>query len=84
MMMIIYSDIDGMKWINENLEKINKQPGRLYSLQVSMGGCSYDRDATCSIGELMTRADKLMYERKLKRKKIPAEYGIRHRADLTG
>lgn len=125
-LLIAYSDIDGMKWINDNLGhdvgdkalietaellkstfrnsdiisrlggdefavllscapeevnissietrfydnliKINAKPGREYSLQVSLGVSRHNDGQTCTLDELMTRADELMYERKQRRK----------------
>jgi diguanylate cyclase (GGDEF)-like protein len=53
----------------ENLKMVNQKPSRQYTLQVSLGVSGDSVDHKYSLEDLMTRADKLMYERKLRRKK---------------
>jgi diguanylate cyclase (GGDEF)-like protein len=52
----------------ENIRTLNRQPDRRYQLSISVGVTRYDSRFPCSIEELMSRADALMYECK-KRKK---------------
>ena len=56
----------------ENIKFMNSPPGRTYLLSISVGVTTYDSRLPCSIEELMSRADNLMYECK-KRKKEFAE-----------
>jgi diguanylate cyclase (GGDEF)-like protein/PAS domain S-box-containing protein len=56
--------------LRENLHERNARPGRLYSLELSAGIKSYDPAYPCSLDELISRADTLMYE--VKRSKYRA------------
>ena len=57
-----------VKRFSENLKKINEQPDRIFELEVSFGIAKYIAENPCDLDELMTRADKLMYESKMKKK----------------
>jgi len=48
----------------------NNQENRRYRLSISMGCAYYDPENPCSIGELIARADKLMYEQKQGKQKL--------------
>ena len=130
-MLLFFMDLDGMKWINDNLghkmgdealigvatilndtfrssdviarmggdefavlaideagantnilsnrlqqqtEIYNVQGNRRYRISISIGCAHYDPENPCSIDELMSRADILMYEQKRKRRDtIPRE-----------
>jgi diguanylate cyclase (GGDEF)-like protein/PAS domain S-box-containing protein len=50
--------------ININLKKHNEQYGRNIDLSFSLGFAHFDPEQACSIKELMTQADMLMYENK--------------------
>ncbi len=54
--------------LQANIDKLNKQKDRLYSLSISFGLVRYDPDSSCSLEELMAKADGLMYENKKKRR----------------
>lgn len=54
--------------LEENIRALNDQSGRSYQLSISVGVTKYDSRLPCTIEELMSRADTLMYECK-KRKK---------------
>lgn len=60
----------------QNLKTFNEQNRKTYELRISTGIVQYDFEAPCSIEELMSRADTLMYENKKQRKeKWKKEYG---------
>ena len=48
----------------ENVDIHNKNSNKSYKLSVSIGVACYDPIAPCSLGELITKADHLMYENK--------------------
>lgn len=50
------------------LDNFNEKSGRRYKLSISIGITEYDPARPCSINDLLTRADKLMYEHKRKHK----------------
>ncbi|MFC1586245.1 diguanylate cyclase domain-containing protein, partial [Fibrobacterota bacterium] len=47
----------------------NAETQSLYKLSLSVGAAFYDHENSCSIEDLIRRADKLMYEQKRSRKK---------------
>ncbi len=51
-----------------NLEKFNSKMTRGYKLSLSIGVAMYDANKPCSIDELLSRADRLMYVHKNKKK----------------
>jgi len=50
--------------VQKNVKIHNEQPGREYVLLLSMGISHYDPDNPCSIGDLLDKADILMFEDK--------------------
>lgn len=48
----------------ENVQTHNAQENRAYKLSLSYGVAYYDPEGDCSIDELLSRAEKLMYEHK--------------------
>jgi diguanylate cyclase (GGDEF)-like protein/PAS domain S-box-containing protein len=50
--------------LKENLEARNARGDRHYKLSLSVGIARYDPKHSCSIDELLARADRLMYEQK--------------------
>lgn len=50
--------------LRDTLRERNARPGRLYTLALSAGIKSYDPEHPCSLDELISRADTLMYEEK--------------------
>jgi diguanylate cyclase (GGDEF)-like protein len=52
------------KRLVDNLEDFNKKMNRGYKLSMSMGMALYDPEAPASIDELLSQADKSMYEQK--------------------
>jgi GGDEF domain-containing protein len=50
--------------LSETLRKRNARPGRLYTLELSAGIKTYDPAHPCSLDELISRADTLMYKEK--------------------
>lgn len=65
-------DTDTLETLNERLQKTldihNTQKGKKYNLSISVGIVRYDSDSTYSLDELLTQADKLMYDQKMRRK----------------
>lgn len=57
-----------VKRFEDELKALNLQEGRKYQLLISAGTVHFDPNAPCSIEELLSKADTLMYEHK-KRKK---------------
>ena len=55
--------------LQENLEARNANGDRHYKLSLSVGTARYDPERPCSIDELLTRADRLMYEQKQNNRK---------------
>jgi diguanylate cyclase (GGDEF)-like protein/PAS domain S-box-containing protein len=54
--------------IQENLKSLNEQGGRPYHLSVSVGIAHYDPAKPCTLSDILTAADKLMYREKESRK----------------
>jgi diguanylate cyclase (GGDEF)-like protein len=50
--------------LQENLEASNARLDRQYKLSLSIGTARYDPERPCLIDELLTRADRAMYEKK--------------------
>lgn len=67
---------DNVELITDRLQKQidihNEKSNRSYKLSVSKGIVYYDSEKPCSIDELLTEADKLMYEHKKFKQKILA------------
>jgi two-component system cell cycle response regulator len=60
--------------LQQQTETHNAQGNRLFRISISIGCAHYDPENPCSIDELMSRADILMYEQKRKRRDtIPRE-----------
>ncbi len=57
-----------MARLRENLTRHNAGTQRPYALSLSMGAYVMDPQSPCSLDELMTEADRLMYEEKKKKK----------------
>jgi diguanylate cyclase (GGDEF)-like protein/PAS domain S-box-containing protein len=58
------------KRLKEHLKFYNAKQNRGYKLSISIGVASYDPEKPCTIEELLSRADKLMYKhKKIKSKK---------------
>jgi diguanylate cyclase (GGDEF)-like protein/PAS domain S-box-containing protein len=53
-----------MTRLQDKVDKHNNETGRRYKISISMGTAYYDPDNPCSLDELMSRADKLMYDQK--------------------
>ncbi len=52
------------KRLNENLKKYNAKSEKKYKLSLSLGLTRYNHEKPCSVAELITIADSLMYEDK--------------------
>jgi diguanylate cyclase (GGDEF)-like protein/PAS domain S-box-containing protein len=63
----IYPDIM-MTRLQNQIEVHNCVSGRRYTISISMGAAYYDPETPCSLDELMSRADTLMYEQKRRKK----------------
>lgn len=50
--------------INESIKARNARPGRRYTLSISTGMKLYDPESPCSLDEIISRADSLMYKEK--------------------
>ncbi len=65
---------DNFETINSRLQSLidarNNQENRRYKLSISIGYSCNDTENPCSIDELMVFADKMMYERKQKKKDL--------------
>jgi diguanylate cyclase (GGDEF)-like protein len=55
------------KRLQNNLSAHNKKAGRPYNLSVSIGLTSYDHTNPCSFDDLLSTADKMMYDQKRKK-----------------
>jgi diguanylate cyclase (GGDEF)-like protein len=55
--------------LQEKLDLLNEKMGK-YLLSVSVGIAHSDPESTCSVYELLTQADKLMYEKKKQKQKL--------------
>ncbi len=53
-----------MTRLQDQVDKHNNERGRRYKISISMGTAYYDPHNPCSLDELMSRADKLMYDQK--------------------
>ena len=53
-----------MMRLQDKVDKHNNKRSRRYKISISMGTAYYDPDNACSLDELMSRADKLMYDQK--------------------
>lgn len=56
--------------LQKRLNTLNADGKRRYKLSLSIGRAYYDSEQPCSIDELISRADKSMYEQKKNRKKL--------------
>ncbi len=56
------------KRLRDNLEAHNENPDIPYKLSLNIDLIMYDHDNPCSIDDMLTTADKLMYEQKRKKK----------------
>lgn len=67
------TDMDGEDAVLERLEKHfsawNRQKGRSFTLSISTGVAVFDPEAPCTLEELMSKADALMYHVKNEKKK---------------
>jgi PleD family two-component response regulator len=48
----------------ENIKRFNDTQQRNYVLSMSVGVAKYSPDEPCTIDELISKADRMMYERK--------------------
>jgi diguanylate cyclase (GGDEF)-like protein len=55
--------------LEDALQKINEQHNRAFPLALSYGVIRYDPEAPCSLEELLSGADRLMYQNKNKKKR---------------
>jgi diguanylate cyclase (GGDEF)-like protein/PAS domain S-box-containing protein len=62
-----------MNHLKNNLAAHNEQGHRKYELSLSMGISNYNPDRPCSVSDLLTRADALMYEDKKRCRTGPSE-----------
>ncbi len=63
------TDVDVLtKRLRSNLRAFNKQKKEPYKLALSLGLTQYTHENPCSVDELITEADKLMYKQKNKKK----------------
>jgi diguanylate cyclase (GGDEF)-like protein len=58
--------------LEKNLVAYNQQKNHPYSLSISIGIASYDKEYPCSVEEMLTQADTLMYADKRRKKASPA------------
>ncbi|NTW17723.1 MAG: diguanylate cyclase, partial [Syntrophaceae bacterium] len=63
----IYPDVM-MTRLQNQIDTHNRVSGRRYTISISMGAAYYDPEKPCSLDELMSRADALMYEQKRRKK----------------
>ena len=63
----IYPEII-MARLQNKIDMHNTKGGKRYKISISMGTAYYDPANPCSLDELMSRADKLMYEQKRRKK----------------
>ncbi|UCH81599.1 MAG: GGDEF domain-containing protein [Nitrospiraceae bacterium] len=54
--------------LKENIDKYNKKNNNTYSLNISTGVATYDPHSVKSLEELISQADRIMYENKKRRK----------------
>lgn len=60
-----------MNHLKNNLAKHNEEGNRKYKLSLSIGIANYNPDRPCTVSDLLTRADALMYEDKKRCKTGP-------------
>jgi diguanylate cyclase (GGDEF)-like protein/PAS domain S-box-containing protein len=53
-----------MTRLQQQVDKHNNKRGRCYKISISVGTAYHDPDDPCSLDELMSHADKLMYDQK--------------------
>ena len=53
-----------MARLKDQIDKHNSEKGRRYKISISMGTAYYNPENACSLDELISRADKLMYDQK--------------------
>jgi len=53
-----------MARLQSQIDRHNNEGGRSFKISVSMGTAYYDPENPCSLDELMSRSDRLMYEQK--------------------
>ncbi|HBH87093.1 MAG TPA: hypothetical protein DDY17_05780 [Syntrophaceae bacterium] len=63
----IYPDVI-MTRLQNQIDTHNSEGDRRYTISISMGAAYYDPENPCSLDELMSRADTLMYEQKRRKK----------------
>jgi diguanylate cyclase (GGDEF)-like protein/PAS domain S-box-containing protein len=54
--------------LQQLVDNCNKKENRNFRLSISIGSAYYDPENPCSIDDLLVRADKLMYEKKMRKK----------------
>jgi diguanylate cyclase (GGDEF)-like protein/PAS domain S-box-containing protein len=54
--------------LENNISAANNRPERKYKIMLSMGTVFYDHNRSCTIDDLMIKADKLMYRQKKEKK----------------
>ena len=57
--------------LREKIAARNSRPGQAYSVSFSLGIARYDPDKPCSLADLITAADRKMYQDKSTRKAAP-------------
>jgi diguanylate cyclase (GGDEF)-like protein/PAS domain S-box-containing protein len=62
-----------LKRLTQNIRAFNATAGRRYSLSMSWGTAVYDPHAPCSLDELMSAADELMYLKKKGKAAVPSK-----------
>jgi diguanylate cyclase (GGDEF)-like protein len=63
----IYPDVM-MTRLQNQIDTHNRKGGRRYTISISMGAAYCDPENPCSLDDLMSRADTLMYEQKRRKK----------------
>jgi diguanylate cyclase (GGDEF)-like protein/PAS domain S-box-containing protein len=58
------------KRLKNNISEYNQKEDKPYDLSLSFGLACYDHDHPCSIDELISKADKMMYEEKKSRQRL--------------
>jgi GGDEF domain-containing protein len=53
-----------LKRLNERIRSYNDLPDRRYQISMSIGTVIYDPSTPCTLDELLSRADTLMYKQK--------------------
>lgn len=62
-----------VKRLHQQLDLYNSRPDALYKLSISLGIVHYEPGQSCSLDELLSQADTLMYEEKRRRKQLVAD-----------